>query len=139
MALLTVTVLAVAPLLAIFHQASTHHTVCEHGALIEPEQASAHGTGAANVDVDSASDDAFAGAPTAIRRDSGSELHGHTHCAVGTLARAGAGAISSTSFFVSLLSIAAPEVRSFPSPHVRPILTIAPKTSPPRRGTNKSA
>jgi hypothetical protein len=137
LASLTVTVLAVAPLLAIFHQASTRHAVCEHGALIEPDHAAAHSPESSGVgDNRSASDDARADGATAFRADSTPVVHGHAHCMVGTLARAGTGVISPTSFVASSLSllVSAPRPRALRG--VRPILSIAPKTSPPASQAN---
>jgi hypothetical protein len=140
LASLTVTVLAVAPLLAIFHHASTRHAVCEHGALIEPDHADLHGRGSSAADAHrSATDDASSDDATAFRADSTPELHGHAHCTVGTLARAGARVLAPTSFVTSSLSLVLPELGESALPRVRRILPIAPKTSPPLSRANVSA
>jgi hypothetical protein len=140
LASLTVTVLAVAPLLSIFHHASTRHTVCEHGDLIEPDHSDGHGpesiaTGTRRA----ASDDARFNGATAIRADSMLAIHGHAHCTVGTLARAGTGVIPPTSLVTSSQSVALPELGERALPRVRSILSSAPKTSPPRSRANVSA
>jgi len=137
---LTVTVLALAPLLAIFHQASTRHAVCEHGALIEPDHAEKHAPEASGAGANrSASEEAPSEGATAFRADSTPVVHGHAHCTVGTLARAGTGVIPQASFIASSLSLLAPEPRTCALPRTRQILSIAPKTSPPAPQAHISA
>jgi hypothetical protein len=119
-----VTVLAVAPLLAIFHQASVRHAVCEHGDLIESGHHADVATAASAAGEATAARDAF-------QPESAPAAHGHSHCSVGTLAKAGAGVVAP-----SAAVRAPPEstvlviVRRMVA-HVRPVLPSAPKTSPP--------
>jgi hypothetical protein len=121
-----VTVLAVAPLLAILHQASTRHAVCEHGALVESDHGSAD---VAPVDVSS---DRTEGAPS-CEADS-TALHSHTHCAVGTLARAGVGVAAPVAGVVASLATWLAAHAPSERPFAHAILADAPKTSPPSRG-----
>jgi hypothetical protein len=124
LASLMVTVLAIAPLLAIFHQASVRHAVCEHGDLIE----SAHHAEAASER--SAADEAGAGS-AGFQPDSAPAVHGHNHCSVGTLAKAGAGIVApAAGVRAASESFVVPVVRREVA-YARPVLPSAPKTSPP--------
>jgi hypothetical protein len=118
-----VTVLAIAPLLAIFHQASVRHAVCEHGDLIE----SAH-------HAEGASEAAATGDASAVRGfqpASAPAVHGHDHCSVGTLAKAGTGIVApAAAVRASSESVVVETVRREVA-YTRPVLPSAPKTSPP--------
>jgi hypothetical protein len=138
-AALTVAVVAVAPLLGVFHRASVRHAVCEHGDLIEPEQGSGHSEARGQVE-GAASIDAPLAALAGIDGRAPAALHDHAHCPVGTLARAGVAVTAPASALVSLLEVTLSEA---PRPDVpfapRAILSAAPKTSPPRPSANISA
>lgn len=126
------TVIAVSPLLATFHQLSERHAVCEHGELVESE----HGLSTideravANVEV---ARRAVGDAPVSdIRSDSGPVLHGHRHCSVGTLAKSSVAVLPCTAFITELSEVDAGEPHPSDFTCVRTILLSAPKTSPPR-------
>jgi hypothetical protein len=127
-----VTVLAVAPLLATLHRASVRHAICEHGDLIEPDP------GSLRPETSSAAVEAVAsrGLGTSgfsrLRGDSAPIVHTHDHCPVATLAKAGVGVGASRSFTVALLHASASNLPCGESPPARPVLSNAPKTSPPR-------
>jgi hypothetical protein len=124
---LTVTLLAIAPLLAIFHQISARHAVCEHGQLVE----SGHeGLDVATI-IEALAEGSRDDLQTAVDVDSDSAEHGHRHCSVGTLVRSSAVACAAPEVLAELLSRAAPSPRRVDSPIVRPVLLSAPKTSPP--------
>ena len=127
-----VTVLAVAPLIAIFHQASTRHAVCEHGALVEPEHAPWRAESPDATDVFARSDDRVSNGGPALESDEGASLHGHTHCSVGTLLRSGIGVVAPVCAIFSLLSDAPVERAACEVGRTRNVLAEAPKTSPPR-------
>src|SRR5262245_60247241 len=78
-------VLAVAPLLAIFHQASVRHAVCEDGDLIEPDARAHDALGR---------ESSASRSENALDTDSASSVHGHAHCQVGTLAKTAARAVA---------------------------------------------
>jgi hypothetical protein len=126
-----VTVLAVAPLLAILHRASVRHAVCEHGDLIEP----AHGSEQAPPDARAASsdvDELHLASGARWRGDEAPAFHSHDHCPVATLARAGTAVAASTSIVVSVARGSQRELSEADGSTVRGVLANAPKTSPPR-------
>jgi len=130
-AALTVAVVAVAPLLGVFHRASVRHAVCEHGDLIEPEHASGHSEARGQVEV-AASIAALSATVAGIEGRAPAALHDHAHCPVGTLARAGVGVTAPASALVSLLEVTMSEAPRADVPFApRAILSSAPKTSPP--------
>ena len=125
-ATLTVTVLAIAPLLAILHQISARHAVCEHGQLVE--------SGHENFDftrLGAVADPAGGEANTTVDAESDSAEHGHRHCSLGTLARAGAGECPRAELIAELLpgGTWSPVDRDFAVAVTT--LSNAPKTSPP--------
>ena len=131
LAALTMTVLAVSPLLAIFHQISARHAVCEHGQLVEsdhsgiPVSNSLAGNESARGDAEDA--------PTSdVRPDSDADRHAHSHCSVGTLAKNSAGLLAATRVVTVLSDGVAGDARPSAFSYARPVLFAAPKTSPPR-------
>jgi hypothetical protein len=116
-----VTVLAIAPLLAILHQASVRHAVCEHGDVIET--GAAH-EAAAPVPTEGTSLDSF-------QADSEPATHDHAHCSVGTLAKSGAGVIAPASVAGALAEVVVLDLVRVEVVRPRPVLASAPKTSPP--------
>jgi len=131
---LMVTVLAVAPLLGILHRASVPHAICEHGDWIEPDQGSTQReSGASRADADAVEPGELRSSSLSrLRRDTAPVVHTHDHCSVATLAKAGAGVGASSSVIVALLQAGVSGVPSSESPPARPLLSNAPKTSPPR-------
>jgi hypothetical protein len=119
--------LAVAPLLAIFHQASVRHAVCEHGDLIESDSRATHDDSVAS----RAGVDAALGAVARFLADEAPAAHGHTHCSVGTLAKSAARVVAPAAALEAL----ADDVLAVPLhgevAYLRPVLPNAPKTSPP--------
>jgi len=131
LAALTMTVLALSPLLAMFHQISSHHAVCEHGELVE----SGHGAFSpddwrvGNAPVGRDADSAPA---SDARADSAAVRHGHSHCSVGTLAKNNIGVLPGVRIVTALSEIAVEELHPCGLAYRRPLLFSAPKTSPPR-------
>jgi hypothetical protein len=116
-----VTVLAIAPLLAIFHQASVRHAVCEHGDVIE--------TGAVH---EAAAPTPHEGAALdSFQADSEPAAHGHAHCSVGTLAKSGTGVIPPAAVAGALSEAVELDLVHVEVVRPRPVLPSAPKTSPP--------
>jgi hypothetical protein len=128
-----VAVIVLAPLLGIFHRASVGHAVCEHGDLIEPVHGLEHASETASIRFDEPGpNDAPSYRGLQLREGSGSASHDHTHCQVGTLAKAGVGILSSTSILDRFLRAAAPVLHGSGDVSVhRCVLASAPKTSPP--------
>jgi ABC-type glutathione transport system ATPase component len=87
LAALTMTVLAVTPLLSIFHQVSARHTVCEHGELVESGHGEVALTPLDGAETAATSRDAQNTSRPGVRAESDAANHGHDHCSVGTLAR----------------------------------------------------
>jgi hypothetical protein len=116
-----VTVLAVAPLFAVFHQASTRHAVCEHGALIETDHAT----------VDRVPDDEPSSSRTREFQTGDAAVHDHVHCTVATLAKASATILPPTRTVTAALEIARVESFDVELASERAVLDNAPKTSPP--------
>ena len=130
LAALTMVVLAVTPLLTIFHQISARHAVCEHGELVESGHA---GFSANELGMRSGAARDIQGAPkTAIRPESDSASHGHSHCSVGTLAKNNVGLLPCTEVVAGLSEVAVGTAHRCEFAYVRTILLSAPKTSPPR-------
>ena len=128
--ILTVAVLAVTPLLAIFHQVAARHAVCEHGELVESGDNRLSANDPAQVDADWAR-----GQQTTPTRDfhpdSDSTLHGHTHCSVGTLAKSNVAVLPCTEVITVMCEVALGSLHHSEFAYVRTILLSAPKTSPP--------
>lgn len=124
---LTVTVLAIAPLLAILHQISAPHAVCEHGQLVE--------SGHENLDVATIVEAMAEGSrddrPTAVDVDSNTVEHGHRHCSVGTLARSSPGRGARLDALAELSATTSWSPSRVEVAVVRHVLLNAPKTSPP--------
>ena len=123
---LTVTVRAIAPVLAILHQISARHAVCEHGQLVE--------SGHENFDIarlGAVADPAAGETNATVDAESDSAEHGHRHCSLGTLARAGAGECPRAELIAELSPCGtwAPVDREFAVDDAT--LSNAPKTSPP--------
>jgi hypothetical protein len=130
LAALTMTVLAVTPLLAIFHQLSTRHAVCEHGELIESGHGEVGPVDGLGMSARTTRDTQTA--PTSdIRPASDSALHGHSHCSLGTLARNSAALPPCAKVITGLSQVAASVLYDGEVAYVRTILLNAPKTSPP--------
>jgi hypothetical protein len=131
LAALTMTVIAVSPLLAMFHRISAGHAVCEHGELVE----SGHGGVSANNGAVAKSAWARRAAdstpPSDIRPDSEPALHGHSHCSVGTLAKNSVSLLPGAQVVARLAEVAAGGARHCEFAYIRTILLTAPKTSPP--------
>ena len=122
-------VLAVTPLLTIFHQISSRHAVCEHGELVE----SGHNALSPG-EVGGFKADRTAGetAPqTSIRPESDAASHGHSHCSVGTLAKNNVGLLPCTAVVTALSEVAVGSLHHSEFAYLRTILLSAPKTSPP--------
>src|SRR5687768_10779113 len=86
LAALTMTVLAVTPLSAIFHQISAPHAVCEHGELVESgDNHVGLAGGLTDANARWAASEAESGRTSRIGTDSNVARHGHSHCSVGTL------------------------------------------------------
>jgi hypothetical protein len=130
LAALTIAVLAVTPLLTIFHQISARHAVCEHGELVESGHAgfSANELGLRGA----ASRDSRGASKAVIRPESDSPSHGHSHCSVGTLARNNVGLLPSNEVVTALSEVAVGNLHHCEFAYLRTILHSAPKTSPPR-------
>ena len=131
LAALTMTVLAVSPLFAIFHQISTRHAVCEHGELVESGDGEFSTEARVESDAETVARDRRSAPPSEIRADSDVALHGHSHCSLGTLAKHNVGVLSCTKVVAALseIRVVAPHHREFA--YVGTILLSAPKTSPP--------
>jgi ABC-type glutathione transport system ATPase component len=131
LAALTMTVLAVSPLLAIFHQISARHAVCEHGELVESGDSGFSAEARADLDAQTAARDRQSAPASEIRPDSDVALHSHSHCSVGTLAKHNVGLLSCTQVVAALseVRVGAPHPGEFA--YVHNILFSAPKTSPP--------
>jgi hypothetical protein len=124
---LIIVVVAWAPFLGTLHQAFVRHVVCEHGDLIETDDGTkppAHADERRSLDDD-------LGAVSTVNPSSGSAVHGHNHCSVGTLARSVA-TISTTQARGILVAEGRPvSLAARDAEPVRSVLTSAPKTSPP--------
>ena len=116
-----VTVLAIAPLLALLHQASVRHAVCEHGDVIET---GAVHEAAAPAPAERTALDSFQADPEPV-------AHDHAHCSVGTLAKSGTGVIAPAAFAGALSEAAPLDLVHVEVVHPRSVLPSAPKTSPP--------
>jgi hypothetical protein len=130
LAALTMAVLAVTPLLAIFHLISSPHAVCEHGELVETGDIRLSGD-PAGLDADMAARDAKGAATSLIRSDSDGDRASHSHCSVGTLAKHSAGLLPCTHVVAALSEVAAHGIHHREFAYLRTILFSAPKTSPP--------
>jgi hypothetical protein len=120
-----VTVLAVAPLLASIHQASTRHAVCEHGALIETGHAHAPRV------LDQGSTET-----SEVQADPGA-LHDHVHCTVATLAKASATVVPPVGMVTAALETARVQSYDVEPRSERAVLENAPKTSPPETSAQR--
>jgi len=125
------TVLAVSPLLAMFHQISARHAVCEHGQLVESDHVGIALSTGGSTGIEMTRTDAETAPATDVRPDSESGRHGHNHCSVGTLAKNSVVLLPSTQIVSVLGELAAPLAHHGELPHVRTVLLAAPKTSPP--------
>jgi hypothetical protein len=124
-------VLAVAPLLAIFHRASVRHAVCEHGDLIESVERRDRTEGRGD-DARSAESDPVTAGHASFQEDFASSLaHGHSHCSVSTLAKSGAGFIAPAPVIGALGESFITESAHREIAYLRRVLVSAPKTSPP--------
>jgi hypothetical protein len=124
-------VLAVAPLLAIFHRVSVRHAVCEHGDLIESVERGDREVTAGG-DARSAELDATTAGQASLREDCASSFsHGHSHCSVSTLAKSGAGFIAPAPVIGALRESFVTETAHREIAYLRRVLVSAPKTSPP--------
>jgi len=133
LAALTIAVLAVTPLLTIFHQISARHAVCEHGELVESGHA---GFSLNELGLQGGAARDTQGAPkTAIGPESDSASHGHSHCSVGTLAKTNVGLVPSTEVVTALSEVAFGNLHHCEFAYVRTILLSAPKTSPPHEAS----
>ena len=129
LAALTMTVLAVSPLLAMFHQISARHAVCEHGELVE----SGHGAFSGDLAgiAQMAGRDAESMPASDIRPASDTVLHGHSHCSLGTLAKNNVGILPCSQVVTALSEVALGAPHHCEFAYVQTILLSAPKTSPP--------
>jgi hypothetical protein len=131
LAALTISVLAVTPLLTIFHQISARHAVCEHGELVESGH-NGPATGEFGAGMPGApARDAQTLPTTGIRAESDAISHGHNHCSVGTLAKNNVALLPSTEVVTALSEVAVGNSGHCEFAYVRTILLSAPKTSPP--------
>jgi hypothetical protein len=123
---LTVAVLVSAPLLAIFHQISVRHEVCEHGELVESGPAPLNAMTASW-----AERTAERARGPAVRGESEEIIHGHDHCSLGTLAKNSVGTVNGVAWldFSSTSTFSRSFARKLFT--VRDLLFNAPKTSPP--------
>jgi hypothetical protein len=126
------TVLALCPLLALFHQISARHAVCEHGELVESDHTGIAPQGGASSGVETTLTDAERAAATDVRPDSEAVRHGHNHCSIGTLVKNSVVLLPSTQVVTVLNELVAPWAHHCELPYVRTALLAAPKTSPPR-------
>ena len=131
LAAVTMTVLAVSPLLAIVHQISARHAVCEHGELVESDHAAIAGQAAGSFGAEMTRSDAESAPASGVRPDSEGVRHGHSHCSVGTLAKNSVSLLPATQVVTVLAEAAASGAPHCEFPHVRTVLLAAPKTSPP--------
>jgi hypothetical protein len=123
------TVLAVTPLLVIFHQISSPHAVCEHGELVESGDIRlADDRG--DLDGNMAARDAKGASTSLVRPDSDAPTS-HSHCSVGTLAKHSAALLPCTQVVAALSEVAAHGLHPCEFAYLRTILLSAPKTSPP--------
>jgi hypothetical protein len=126
------TVLAASPLLAIFHQISSRHAVCEHGELVESGHSGISTDGWASASGEWARG-ASDGAPESnIRPASDGVIHGHSHCSLGTLVRNNVGLVACAEVITAPLESVIVSEHGGEIALVRAILLAAPKTSPPR-------
>lgn len=127
--LLTLLVVALAPLMAAFHQASARHVRCEHGDLIEPEQAH-------DLEINDGPTSRRVGAGqrqliAEIEAASSASMREHRHCAVASLARTAATSVACPAVVAAAPPAvvgAHPGASQVAAPKV---LVSAPKTSPP--------
>ena len=131
LAALTIALLAVTPLLTIFHQISVRHAVCEHGELVESGHNGVSRIELGALPAGAAARDAQAAAKTDIRPESDSASHGHSHCSVGTLAKNNVGVLPCTDVVTVMCEVALGSLHHSEFAYVRTILLSAPKTSPP--------
>jgi hypothetical protein len=131
LAALTMTVLAVTPLLALFHQISAPHSVCEHGELVESSDSHFSSEDWVGV-VDPAANQGQTAPASEIRPDSDSALHGHSHCSVGTLAKNSVALLLVTQVVTAMREASIGGQHDAAFPYLQTILFNAPKTSPPR-------
>jgi hypothetical protein len=122
-----VTVLVAAPLLAIVHQASEGHAVCEHGALIETGHVGAH----------QPADPASSSSETPEFQADPGALHDHVHCTVATLAKASATVVPPVGTVTAELEIARVHSFDVEPRSERAVLENAPKTSPPETSAQR--
>jgi hypothetical protein len=131
LAALTMTVLAVTPLSAIFHQIYAPHAVCEHGEFVESGENRLSVADFAGLSVEIAAERARSAPATEIGADSESARHGHNHCSAGTLAKSNVALLPCMQVVAALSEVAVGGVQDCEFAHVRTILLSAPKTSPP--------
>jgi hypothetical protein len=130
LAALTISVLALTPLLTIFHQISARHAVCEHGELVESGH-NGPATGEFGAATPGAAGDTQTVPTTGIRAESDAVSHAHDHCSVGTLAKNTVGLLPSTEVVTALSEVAVGNSGHCEFAYIRTVLLSAPKTSPP--------
>jgi len=131
LAALTISVLAVTPLLTIFHQISARHAVCEHGELVESGHSGFSPTELGAWQARATARDIQSAPKPVIRAESDSVSHDHSHCSVGTLAKNNVSLLPSTEVVTALSEVAVGNLHHCEFAYVRTILLSAPKTSPP--------
>jgi hypothetical protein len=134
LAAFTISLLAVTPLLAIFHQISARHAVCEHGELVESGHNGISPIEFGVLKAEPAAPDTSTAPRTGIRAESEATAHGHSHCSVGTLAKNNVGVLPCDDGVRVMCEIALSNPHRAEFAYLRTILLSAPKTSPPRAG-----
>jgi hypothetical protein len=132
LAALTMTVLAASPLLAIFHQISSRHAVCEHGELVESGHSGISTDRWAGVSGEWARGASDGVPEPMVRPASDAVTHGHSHCSLGTLARSNVGLVACAEVVTAALESVIDGEHRGEIAFIRTVLLTAPKTSPPR-------
>ena len=130
LAALTISLLALTPLLTIFHQISVRHAVCEHGELVESGHNGFSPIAIGGLETGAARDTPTA-QKTGVRPEPDSASHGHSHCSVGTLAKNSVGVLPCDDGVRVMCELALSSPHRGEFAYARTILLSAPKTSPP--------
>jgi hypothetical protein len=117
-------VVALAPLLGVLHRMFVPHLVCEHGDLIELQGERLGQSAAPSLDD-------HGERSRGVRQATGAAMHGHDHCSLAALARAGSMPTREPPPLLTLSTGAASRGFIDQQALYRSILLLAPKTSPP--------